>query len=177
MLITDIHDAAREGSFHKLKLYYQGNVNLINESTKLNLLQTVICGKNNYKERLEMIDFLLSEGIDVNYLEEREQMNALHLLYSSVSIKDAEYLYVVSKKLIEKGIEINQKDRYGAIALSYLVSGKIGTEELRSLFEYLIDKGVDYNSKDKYGNSCLDYARQFPWRKGFVDMVEVYNDK
>lgn len=177
MLITDIYDAAREGNFDELKLYYQGNINLINESTKMNLLQTVICGKHNYKERLEIIDFLLSEGIDVNYLEVKEQMNALHLLYSSVTNKDVEYLYAVSKKLIEKGIKINQKDRYGAVALSYLISGKLGTEELRSLFEYLLDKGVDYNLKDKYGNSCLDYARQFPWRKGFVDMVEVYNDK
>ncbi|WP_170164193.1 hypothetical protein [Mobilisporobacter senegalensis] len=30
----------------------------------------------------------------------------------------------------------------------------------------------NYNCKDKYGKSCLDYANEFLWRKGFIELVE-----
>lgn len=46
---------------------------------------------------------------------------------------------------------------------------------MKPVFKYLIKSGSDYNSKDNYGNSCLDYAKQFSWRTGFVQMVEDTN--
>lgn len=171
MTIINVFDAALEGNLRKFKQLYKGNINIINEDTKLNLLQTVVCRGGNYSERLKIIDFLLEKGIDVNYVKTTNGMNALHLLYSSY-IDDVDYIYTVTKKLIQKGINVNEKNKYGAIPLSYLIAGKLDTEELNPIFRYLVEMGSDYNSKDNYGNSCLDYAKQFSWRTGFVQMVE-----
>lgn len=171
MTIIDVFDAALEGNIKEFKRLYKGDINIIDEYTKLNLLQTVVCRGKNYKERLKIIDFLLKKGIDINYIETKNGMNALHLLYSSY-IDDVDYIYKVTKKLIKKGINLNEKNKYGAIPLSYLISGKLDTEKIKPIFSYLVEMGSDYNSKDNYGNSCLDYARRFSWRTGFVQMIE-----
>lgn len=71
----------------------------------------------NYDERIEMIRFLLSEGIDVNYLDKKDRMNVLHLLYNNYHIKDAKYLYVVTKML-------------AALLLECKVNGNVNLQEL-----------------------------------------------
>ncbi|MDO5155747.1 MAG: hypothetical protein Q4D51_07260 [Eubacteriales bacterium] len=173
MTITNIFDAAIEGSFEQFQEFYDGDIGAVNKYTGLNLLQTVVCGCENYDERIEMIRFLLSEGIDVNYLDKKDRMNVLHLLYNNYHIKDAKYFYVVTKMLVEKGVEINQKDKRGGTPISHLIGAKIDTEELLPLFQFLTQNGADINVKDNYGNTCLDYAKQFSWRQGFVEMVEA----
>lgn len=182
MTITDIYDAADLGNYGKFlryyKKYHKNDVNVVNEYTGLNLLQTTVCSDDNPKGKMKIIDFLLSKGIDINYLESRDKMNALHILYSLVIDGSKEFLFAVTKKLIEGGININQRDGYGAIPLSYLISVcQLDTEDLKELFEYLLEKGADYDSKDNYGKTCLDYANEFSWRKGFVEMVEDRNDR
>ena len=67
MTITNIFDAALCGDMDKLKQYYEGNINYIDKCTKLNLLQTVMCGNDKYLERLDIVSFLIQEGIEVNY--------------------------------------------------------------------------------------------------------------
>lgn len=171
MTIINVFDAAREGDINEFKRLYKGDINIIDKYTKLNLLQMVLSEKGNYIQRLKIVHFLLKNGIDVNYVDRKDRMNALHLLYSSY-VDDIDYIYKVTKKLIQYGINVNEKNKYGANPLEYLIAGKLDTEELKPLFKYLIKSGADYNAKDNYGNSCLDYAKQFSWRTGFVQMVE-----
>ena len=69
MTITNIFDTALCGDLEKIKHYYDGNINCVNKSTKINLLQTVVCGNEKYRERLDIIAFLIQEGIEVNQKE------------------------------------------------------------------------------------------------------------
>lgn len=176
MTITNIFDAALCGDLEKVKQYYEGNINCVNKYTNFNLLQTVMCGDENYTERLEIISFLIQEGIDVNFQGAKDKENALHLLYSSITLIDEKFVLSATKMLVAAGIDINQKDKLGATPLSYLISGKLENSKLKPVLLFLIESGAECNEKDNYGNSCVDYAKQFSWRKDIVEILEVVND-
>lgn len=176
MTITNIFDAALCGDMNMLKQYYEGNVNCVDEYTKLNLLQTVMCGNGKYMERLEITSFLIHEGIEVNAQGGKNKKNALHLLYSSTKLIDEKFVLSATKMLVNAGIDVNQKDKFGAIPLSYLISGKLETSEIEPILLFLIEVGTKCNEKDNYGNSCVDYAKQFAWRNNLVTMMEEEND-
>ena len=36
----------------------------------------------------------------------------------------------------------------------------------------LIHSGSDYKKKDTFQKSCLDYAQEYSWRNGFIEIVE-----
>ncbi|SCY28549.1 hypothetical protein [Butyrivibrio sp. INlla14] len=167
-----IFDAALMGDFELLMKMYKGDVNCINEDTKLNLLQTIMCGDGNYEQRKAMVFFLIDEGIDINYQGGKHKRNALHILYSSLNIRDEEFIITITNTLLEAGIDINQKDAFGAIPLSYLISGKLGNGVVKSLLSVLKKYGVKCHEKDNYGNSCVDYANQFPWRKEIAEEMK-----
>lgn len=177
MTITNIFDAALCGDLEKIKHYYDGNINCVNESTKLNLLQTVVCGKEKYRERLDIISFLIHEGIDVNSQEGKDKQNALHLLYSSLTLKDEEFILSATKILVSAGIDVNQKDKFGAIPLSYLIAGKLGNSKIEPILIFLIESGTKCNEKDNYGNSCVDYAKQFSWREDILEIMKCTMNK
>lgn len=172
MTITDIFDAALCGDLEKVKQYYEGDINCVDKYTKLNLLQTVMCGNEKYAERLAIISFLLQEGIEVNSQEGKHKQNALHLLYSSLTLKDEIFILSATKMLVEAGIDVNQKDKFGGIPLSYLIAGKLENRKIEPILLFLLECGTKAKEKDKYGNSCVDYAKQFPWRKEIVALLE-----
>ena len=78
--------------------------------------------------------------------------------------------------LVAAGIDINQKDKFGAISLSYLISGKLENSKIKPILLFLIESGVKYYEKDNYGNSCVDYAKQFSWRKELAELMEGEGD-
>ena len=177
MNICNIFDAAEYGDINSLKKYYDGDINIVNKYTKLNLLQTVICGNADIDKGIDIITFLLEAGIDINYVDSKDKQNALFNLYSSTYFAgskslEGEYILEVTKKLVEAGIDINHRDKRGAISLSYLVAGKLDSSRLQPVLELLFEKGVDFLSKDNFGNSCLDYAKMFSWRKDIVRLME-----
>jgi len=59
--ITNIFDAVREGTYDDVKKFYNGNINIIDEYTGLNLLQQDVFGKscidyaNEYSWRTDFI--------------------------------------------------------------------------------------------------------------------------
>lgn len=172
MTITNSFDAALCGDFEKFISYYEGNVNCVNENTKLNLLHTVMCGSEKYDERIRTISFLIKEGIEVNSLDGKDKQNALHLLYASYDFYDENFVLNATRLLIDAGIDVNQKDKYGAIPLAYLIARKLNNDQIRPILRLLIENGAECNSKDNYGNSCIDYAKQFPWREDIVELLE-----
>ncbi len=177
MTIGNVFDAVLAGDYKIFKHYYDGNINCINKNTNLNLLQTVVCKEDRYNERREIINYLIQEGIDINRVGGKGKGNALHILFSSSNQIEDEYLIFVTKKLVSAGININQKDKFGAIPLSYLIAGKIDNKLVGKIFIYLLDEGLDFSIKDKYDNSCLDYAKRFSWRADIVQLMEKYGNE
>jgi len=176
MTICDIFDAALYADMEKLKQYYTGDINCVNEFTKLNLLQTVLCESEKYEERLEIISFLIKEGINVNYIDGKDKYNALHCLYYKTQfgdgVLDGKYVLDVTKMLLGKDLDINARDTYGAISLYYLLVGRLENDDVKPVLKLLLDRGVDYLGKDNYGNSCLDYAKKRSKREEIVKMLE-----
>ena len=172
MRIENVFDAAIEGTFEDFKKHYK-KVDEIDKYAGMNLLCLTVCRDNNWKEKLKIIEFLLSQKIDVNFVSKKDKRNALHFLYFSNFRPEVEYLIKATDLLIKSGIDINARDKYGAIPMQYLISiNKFTTQDLKPVFEFLIKHGADYSQKDNFDNSCLDYAKQFSWRNDFIELVE-----
>lgn len=176
MILTDVFDAARDGSYNDFLYFFKKNPD-INQFgwTEFSLLQAVFTGAGDKEEKKKICYFLLDENVDVNYTN--EDGNALHILFQQSHLWKATVtdLLELTELLIQKGIDVNAKDKHGAISLSYAISIlKFPTEELIGLYTLLLHSGADALSEDNYGNSCLYYANQFPWRLDLVPILEEY---
>ena len=73
-------------------------------------------------------------------------------------------------------MDINQKDRYGAIPLQYAITVvKQPTEAILPVVQVLMDHGSNFCEKDSFGKTCLDYAREFSWRNDLIPLMEGKN--
>ena len=70
-------------------------------------------------------------------------------------------------------MDINAKDKYGAIPLNYAITVvKLPTETAMPVYQYLIDHGSNIYEKDNFGKACIDYAKEFSWRNDLVSLME-----
>ncbi|WP_408072002.1 ankyrin repeat domain-containing protein [Butyrivibrio sp. JL13D10] len=176
MTICDIFDAAYQGDFDMLKQYYKGDINCVDKYNGLNLLQAVMSKDGKYQERLEIVTFLLDEGIDVNFVDNKDKENALHYLFSTADddggLTYAEYALSVTKLLLDAGIDVNHKDRHGSNSVTNVIALNFNNEDAKlKILEMLLDAGAEYREKDNYGFSCLDYAKRFK-KEEIVKMLE-----
>ena len=177
MVVVNVFDAAKEGDYKRFKELYCGDANIINRFSHMNLLQLALIHEEKTEEKLKIIRFLLEAGVDVNYIDSKYKRNALHIFYFSVMRETPKYFMEVTKLLIESGININAKDKFGVIPLKYAISiNKLPTEDIEDLYRYLIKSGSEYNHIDKFGKSCLDYSKEYNWRTGFISLVKEYED-
>lgn len=83
----------------------------------------------------------------------------------------------IAEYLIHQGIDVNEVDKFGSIQMTYSVTLlKLATEELEPLYKLLLEAGSDYKLKNKSGKSCLDYAEEYSWRSGLLDIIKEYED-
>lgn len=177
MRITNIFDAVREGTYDDVRKYYNGDINIINEYTGLNLLCLAVVNDKNPHDKIDIINFLISEGIDVNYKDKRYNRNALHNFYFNVLRPSSEYMMQISKILISSGICVNSNDKYNSIPLKYAITiTKKATEEIKVVYWYLLKEGSNYMQKDIFGKSCIDYANEYSWRTDFIKIVEEFKN-
>lgn len=173
MKITNVFDAVRDGTYRDFIRFYDGNVDVIDKYSGLNLLQLTVACDSNLKDKIKIVEFLLKEGVDINFIEKDDLRNALHILYFNMTNTEPEYLNSITKILVEKGIDINARDRHGSIPLNYAITVvKNPTEDIMKTYQCLIENGSDYNSKNNYGKSCKDYAKEFFWRNELLSMME-----
>ena len=176
MRITDIFDAVRDGTYFDFMDFYSGNPNLFNKYAGMSLLQLAVVNDRCPDEKIKMIQFLIDEGADVNFLSPKDQRNALHIFYFSVLRPQPQYMYKVTQLLMDAGVDINQKDKYGAIPLQYAITVvKQPTEAILPVVQVLMDHGSHIHEKDSFGKTCLDYAREFSWRKDLIPLMEGKN--
>lgn len=172
MRITDIFDAVRDGTYADFFKYYTGDPNLFNKYVGLSLLQLAFVNDHNAEEKIKIIQFLLSEGAEVNFKSPKDQRNALHIFYFSVLRPEPQYMLKATQLLVEAGIDINEKDKYGAIPLKYAITVvKLTTEEMMPVYKYLIDRGSNIYEKDSFDKTCVDYVKEYSWRNGLISLL------
>ena len=148
MRITDIFDAVRDGTYSDFLKFYTGDPNLFNKYTGLSLFQLVFVNDHNTDEKIKMIRFLILRP-------------------------DPQYMLKVTQLLVEAGVDINEKDKYGAIPLNYAITVvKLPTETAMPVYKYLIDHGSNIYEKDSFGKACIDYAKEYSWRNGLISLME-----
>jgi len=178
MIIFDVFSAVKEGTYKDFLNYFEGDVTIVNKSTKLNLLQTALVNDSNKEDKIKIINYLITNGIDINYVDTKFGRNALHFLYYCLRIVEPDYLLQITKILISNGVNINQTDCFNAIPMKYIISlNKSDTKDLKELFQYLFLNGADYKHKDKFDKSVMDYAKEFNWRTEFLDYVKEYENE
>ncbi len=178
MKITNVFDAARDGTYEEFMGFYTGNINEVSESLGLNLLSLAVVNDKNPNEKIKIIKFLLSEGIDVKFTNKKENRNPLHIFYFNVLRPTSEYMLEVTKILVEDGIDINGTDKYNAIPLKYAITiTKLPTQDIRPTYQYLLEQGSNYNHKDIFEKSCIDYAKEYPWRNGVIEIVKEFENE
>ena len=174
MILVDIFDAAREGNWDAFQKFFDGNINQVNpHSDCYNLLQLAVTSTENPEGRLAIIRFLLEHGIDLDYREKKFQRNALHIAFFGFRKGNIEYLQKQTELLIAAGMDVNATDKFDAIPMKYAITiSKHTTEEMKKIYAMLIRAGSDYKKKDTFQKSCLDYAQEYSWRNGVIDIVK-----
>ena len=173
----DIFDLIQNGTYDDFIENYNGDITQIDEYTKLNLLCTAMLNDDLPEEKLKIIKYLLSEKVEINFLSKKENRNALHYFFQANWRPKIAYAYEVVKLLIEAEIDVNAVDKFGSIPMTYSVTLlKLATEELEPLYKLLLEAGSDYKLKNKSGKSCLDYAEEYVWRSGLLDIIKEYEN-
>lgn len=160
-----IHTAVTSGYLQVSKILYQKKENP-NVATNSEL-------SNKY---LEIAEQLIDKGAELN-LHDNDGKNPLHVLLSFgytdavktslIALNVSEKLLVpfkdLSQRLIDKGIELNQRDSTGKSPLHYaLLSGHL------DIAKVLIEKGAEVNLLDEHGHSPLHQAVI----QGYIDVAE-----
>ena len=172
-----IYDVAREANYEEFMKMYKEDNKVIYSTLADTVLISALFGEEPYNERFKIIKFLVEKGVDINYPTRAKKMNALHWLYYLGGRPNKDYLFEVTKLLVEHGVNLNVQDFNGSIPLKYLLASiNLPTEEIAETLKYLLEKGSDYIIKSKNGWSCLDAAKNLSWRNDFLDMVKEYEE-
>ncbi|MCB2357281.1 ankyrin repeat domain-containing protein [Clostridium estertheticum] len=178
MKIINVFDAVRDGTYEEFIKFYTGNINAISESLGLNLLSLAVVNDKNPHEKLKIIKFLISEGIDINFIDKKDKRNALHIFYFNVLRPSSEYMLEVTKLLVGNGIDVNRVDKYNAIPLKYAITIiKVATQDIKAIYHYLLEQGSDYNHKDIFKKSCADYANEYCWRNDVMEIIKEFENE
>ncbi|MDR2642496.1 MAG: ankyrin repeat domain-containing protein [Planctomycetaceae bacterium] len=135
-----------------------------------NLNNTPLISAVQFVKKLEIIKYLIERGADVNAVN-NNRGNAIHYLFMLFAPLDNYYTYNLTKGrivhklmdvkstcdlisiLVDKGVNINCKDKHGKTPLHYatLQNSTVDTE----IISFFIKKGADIYAKDNNGKTAL----------------------
>lgn len=164
-LILGLDDVVREGNIEAVKDYLErGHV-----PTSGTLIIAII---NRHMEIAKLLIENYSDAIEYNdviaYKDSQNGMTALmHAAESGYGFGDMDLV----KLLLEKGADIDAKDRLGRTALIHAsMKGKT------DIIELLIKSGADATIKDDFGNTASRYAAA-KYSEDFKSMMMQYKKK
>jgi ankyrin repeat protein len=118
------------------------------------------------------IDSLLAAGSDVNVTTVGDKWNLLHTALAGVT--EAPEPKVV-RQLIEHGVDVNAKDRFGWTPLHYAVRSKAPSADTRRWIEcirILVQASADVNSEDNEGITPLHRSiLRNPWNLAVAEIL------
>ena len=100
--------------------------------------------------------------------------NLLHILLSRTN-HNLKQTTELCKKLIDKGVNINQLDRRGRVPLQYLINLKYTDEELEPLYQiWFSQNSILVNHKNVWGKTPLEIAEKMPYRASLLERLKKY---
>lgn len=108
-------------------------------------------GYSHKYEQAEMVDFLLSCGLDINHQKNKRdyQLSALHMAVANHHSK-------IIEALIERGASIEIQDLTGNTPLFNTISEYRGQYEIMEIIELLLRSGASIDIKNNKNNSARD---------------------
>lgn len=160
-LIANFFDACRRGNNQQAELMLNANADLINARDVKGFSPLIIAVYNNQPA---VVDMLLQRGADKELQDEGAGNTAL----MGVCFRGYKE---IAAKLIEAGVDVNQRNNQGANALTFAAT--FGHLEIA---EILLKNGADLFARDVRGKSPLDHAViQENWE--MVKLLEQYLPK
>ena len=129
--------------------------------------------KKVYKGKSLLFYSLSNNDTEINVINECGE-NLLHILLSRTkhNIKQTAEL---CKKLIDKGVNINQLDEKERVPLQYLINLKYTDEELEPLYQiWFAQNSILVNHKNAWGKTPLEIAEQMPYRASLLERMKKY---
>lgn len=134
------------------------------------LLRALSNGKPD--DRYKISKFLIENGANVHELNS-EGYNALQILLDQV-MHNLDETVILCKELIERGVDINYKDKFGQVAFVYIIRmNKYDDEELEELYDlFLSQDNINLLDKDKFNNTPIEFASKYPYRKNICERMK-----
>ena len=158
------------GADINMKKGYEGQ-DMGNESPGATSLHEVILDPEFITNKLEVVEFLLKNGADINALDDNGN-TPLHYAIQSLDVyNDDEYeeSIRIANLLINKGADVNISNVDGNTPLHYLIQGEIiyqiayqTDDKTIELIKTIINKGADYEARNNEGKRPLDHAYEEP---------------
>ena len=96
----------------------------------------------------------------------------MHILLSRTN-HDLRKTIEISKKLIEKDVNINVFDNKNRLALQYLINMKYTDEDLKPLYDLWFSQPyIEMLAKNNTGVSPIDLAKKIPYRNVLLEMMQ-----
>lgn len=141
-------DTLIKGDIQKIKSLSSKVLNSQSKKTGLSLFHYFIINSNQFTvDYPQVVDTFLQAGVDIN-----SQSSKSHGNYSALHFAvDYPENFDLTKLLVEVGIDINLRDKYGNTAFWNACHKYKGLADQRKIIEYLFDKGAsieDTNNSD-----------------------------
>jgi len=135
-----------------------------------------LCMNYQGDDFIDIIQLLVTEGIDVNKTDQESDQNALQLLFQHNTNQHPHqvgYFENIVKYLIENGIHLNHRSRYnGWTALHYLLQ-HYKHDDLINLVTLLINSGVDVKAKSSDGWTALHILCQKYTHNNLAEIIQL----
>ena len=164
MRVYDLESSIRNADIKSFQKYYNGEIHQEFTNDNLSMLELLFTESSDFSDRMQIAEYLIHQGIDVNH-QSKSKSTALHLLLGSAKANwsaDPKYLFEGAELLIQSGADVNVKDSHGGTPLSYAIATlKASTEDLLPLYKALLNAGA-YVDERSGGTSCIELTKKFP---------------
>lgn len=179
MRVYDLESSIRNADLKLFQKYYNGEIHQEFTNDHLSMLELLFTESSDFFDRIQIAEYLIYQGIDVNH-QSKNKSTALHLLLGSAKANwsaDTKYLFEVAELLIQSGADVNVKDSHGGTPLSYAIATlKASTEDLLPLYKALLNAGAYVDERSGIP-SCIELTKKFPWRADLLPLLEDYQRK
>lgn len=173
---VDQFDSAKYDSYDDFLVAYGGDPNAVPVVPSVNLLGMAVSrGAQDERERRRIVERLLADGGDPNFATRNGEDAYMLCLKQGAHNWTAEGLAWLTGRLLAAGLDVGRRDAWGNDApMLSVCNAKKTSEELAPVWRALLAAGADPTVPGPQGKTSLDWAREFGWRHGFLDVAGEY---